>query len=367
MSGTAQLRNALAGAPSGAAKPMNKYDFFRGKLEAAHHDLRAYLGSDKAVARFVSTCVSAVVERPDLLDADQRSLLSSCKKAAIDGLLPDGREAVLNIYSTKEKQGSKEIWVKKVQYLPMVAGIIKLIYAAGATYVDAAAVYEKDQFRFVRGDETRLTHEPYMGDDPGPIVAAYAVVKLADGEIKREVIFARDIAKIRAASKSADKGPWITWPDQMAIKSVLKRIRKQLPMTDERLDSAIANDNEALGFVAGQSGIGSMVHTESPAALPHDPSPTMQDVVGEQAIDQNGPLEAEQAAGLDAAGQKAPEQKAPEEYAPTFGEIADSLSAAADLDALDAAASLIPSIVGFAEQKKLNAIYKTRLHELTGE
>ena len=61
MSGTAQLRSALSGAPAGQAKPMNKYDVFKGKLEGARHDLRAYLGSDKAVARFISTCVSAVV------------------------------------------------------------------------------------------------------------------------------------------------------------------------------------------------------------------------------------------------------------------------------------------------------------------
>lgn len=363
MSGPAQLRNALAGAPSGPARSLNKYDFFRGKLEAAHHDLRAYLGSDKAVARFISTCVSAVVERPELLDADQRSLLSSCKKAAIDGLVPDGREAVLNTYSTKEKQGSKDVWVKKVQYLPMVAGIIKLIYAAGATYVDAAAVFEKDQFRFVRGDETRLTHEPYMGDDPGPIVAAYAVVKLPDGEIKREVIFARDIAKIRAASKSADKGPWITWPDQMAIKSVLKRIRKQLPMTDERLDSAIANDNEAMGFVAGQTGLGSVVHTEPPAALTHDPGQTLEDVAGAQTIEQpeGAAIDAEQGAGLDAAAGQ------PAEPQITADEVARQIEAATSVDALDEAASLIESVPGLSQRKPLVARYKARHAELSGE
>lgn len=362
MSGTAQLRSALSGAPAGQAKPMNKYDVFKGKLEGARHDLRAYLGSDKAVARFISTCVSAVVERPELLEADQRSLLSSCKKAATDGLLPDGREAVLNIYSTKEKQGGRDAWVKKVQYLPMVAGIIKLIRAAGATYVDAAAVYEKDQFRFVRGDEARLTHEPCMDDDPGPIIAAYAVVKLPDGDIKREVIFARDIAKIRAASKSADSGPWKTWPDQMAIKSVLKRIRKQLPIFDERLDSAIENDNEALGFVA-QTGIGAAVHTEPTAAITHDPGQTLEDISGP-----GDTIDAEQAEALDAMtkGGK-PDARQDDVPRPTYAEVRERLESAKTLDQLDEAGSLMEAVVAHDQRKELATIYRERHAALSGE
>lgn len=362
MSGTAQLRSALSGAPAGQAKPLNKYDVFKGKLEGARHDLRAYLGSDKAVARFISTCVSAVVERPELLEADQRSLLSSCKKAATDGLLPDGREAVLNIYNVKERHGNAEVWVQKVQYLPMVAGIIKLIYGAGATYVDAAAVFERDQFRFVRGDETRLTHEPCMDDEPGPIIAAYAVVKLADGEIKREVIFARDIAKIKAASKSADKGPWKTWPDQMAIKSVLKRIRKQLPMTDERLDSAIENDNEALGFVA-QTGIGAAVHAEPQAAIEHDPGQTLDDIAGSERI-----IDAEQAEALDAMTKhRKPGARQDDAPRPTYAEVRERLEGAKTLDQLDEAGSLMEAVVAHDQRKELAEIYRERHAALSGE
>lgn len=347
---TTQLRAAMQGgqAQGAAGRPMTKYDVFKGKLEGARHDLRAYLGSVQAVDRFIGLCVSAVVERPELLNADMASLLSSCKRAANDGLMPDGREAVLNIYRTKVKTNGREEWIEKVQYLPMAAGIIKLIYEAGATYVDAAAVYERDAFRFIRGDETRLTHEPYPGDDPGEIIAAYAVVKLESGEIKREVMFARDIAKVRAASKSADRGPWVTWPDQMAIKAVLKRIRKQLPVESRRLESVIDHDNE--DFV-GVVQTGTVAHVAQ-GALTHDPSPT---------LDQELPAERETVER----GDPAPEV-AHQSIAVTFAEVEKAMTGAKTVDALDAAADLIGDVADTRQREELNALYRDLRGKLEG-
>lgn len=363
MSATTALKQALPGAEP---RPMTSYDILKLKLEAARQDLRAYLGSDMAVARFINTVISATVERPELIEADMRSLLVSAKKAAIDGLMPDGREATFNVYNTRERDSQgRERWVKKVQYLPMVAGLIKLIYEAGATYVDAAAVYEKDLFRFIRGDVSSLVHEPYLGDDPGEIIAAYVVVRMASGEIKREVMPRRDIDKVRAASKAAEKGPWVTWFDQMAIKSVIKRAQKQLPRSD-KLDSAIAADNEAVGAVGSLFDIAPASEQSAraqPAALEDNPSPRIHPEGFHDAQDgeafaermDSGPIESESAAP--------PEEMPAVSQAKVVSQLNKALKAK-DLDLLDVAAGLIDAIPDEKHREETREIYRAHREKL---
>lgn len=199
--------------------------------------------------RFIRTTITTVQMNPDLLQANRSSLFAACMQAAKDGLLPDGKEATIQIYKTKVRGPNGDQWVQMAQYMPMVRGLVNKMYDAGCTKVDAAAVYEKDHFRYLRGDDDRLEHEPYMGDeDPGKVVAAYAIVKLQSGEVKREVMPRRDIEKVRGVSKAASGPGWTTWYDQFAIKAVLKRIYKQLPHRNLELERLFDSDNEALGI-----------------------------------------------------------------------------------------------------------------------
>lgn len=231
---------------------------FRAYLEGAMRaEIAKALPAGVDPDRFIRTVVTAVQMNPDLAYADRRSLLGSCMKAAQDGLLPDGREAVLNIYNTKQKINGKEEWVPTVQYLPMVRGLLKVARNSGEiASIDAAAVYDRDEFRFERGDEPKLIHIPYLGEaEPGDVIAAYMIVRLTNGEVHREVMSRRDIEKVRAASKSKDGPGWRTWYDQFAIKSVIKRGTKLLPQSSDRLARVIEHDNEAMGFEFNQRGV----------------------------------------------------------------------------------------------------------------
>lgn len=217
--------------------------------------------------RFIRTAITVIQMRPELLEANKTSLFGALMQAAKDGLLPDDREATIQIYKTKVNQNGHEVWVKMAQYMPMVGGLLRKMYEAGCTYVDAAAVYEADHFRFKRGDDPGIEHEPNLtADDPGPVIAAYAIVKLASGEVKREVMPRRDIEKVRAASKAAEGPGWTKWYDQFAIKAVLKRIYKQLPHKSSDLDRLIEHDNEAMGF--GSLEVFSADNDTEPKALP---------------------------------------------------------------------------------------------------
>jgi recombination protein RecT len=251
--------SALKAAAKGelpAKEARNPYEALKHQLEISRGEFAKLVGSTANADKFIRVVLNAVLANPALIDVSRSSLVASCMRAAQDGLMPDGREAVLNIYSTKVKQrGGPDQWEQRAQYLPMVGGLIKKLYAGGdVTYVDATVVYRGDVFKFQRGDEPRLIHEPALeyaegslvGGDP-VIVAAYCVVKLKNGETKREVMTRHDIDKVRAASKSADSGPWKTWFSEMAIKSVIKRIYKQLPHSDA-FDEIEKYDNEAMGY-----------------------------------------------------------------------------------------------------------------------
>jgi recombination protein RecT len=307
-SGTQQALKAVATGQQTAQEAKDPYSIFKSQLERVKGELLPLMGNSKQnVYAFVRVVLTAVSNNPDLLVADRRSLLSACTRAAQDGNMPDGREAVLNVYNTKITRGygrdKTEEWVKKVEYIPMVAGMVKALYAhPDIAMVDAAAVYENDKFTFRRGDDPKLEHEPTMEDDAGKVVCAYLVVKLKSGEIKREVMPRRDIEKVRAASKSGsgENSPWTKWYDQQAIKSVIKRGAKQLPRSN-KFDQVEAADNESLGF-ASNEGAGSVFTGEGGTpALEHNPS----DVLDMPSTGTAEGVEAGKSAGANKAPQKA--------------------------------------------------------------
>ncbi len=226
---------------------------FEGQLVARRDDYAPALPAHITPERFQRIVVTAVNLNPDLLDANRLSLMNACCKAASDGLLPDGREGALVIFNTKEKTDAGERWIKKVQWLPMVYGLIKKARQSGEIAVlDAQIVYQNeiDQARFTykRVDGVpKIDHEPIVTGPRGAAVLVYSVVKFKDGSIDYEVLHAEDVAKIRAVSKSRDKGPWADWAEEMWKKSAIRRHAKRLPISSELFD-AISRDDEMTEF-----------------------------------------------------------------------------------------------------------------------
>jgi recombination protein RecT len=340
MSNTAQALKAVATGQQTAQEAKNPYQQFKDQLERAKPQLLGLMGGSKEnVEKLIGVIEQAVLGNMDLLGADRRSLLQACMKAANDGLMPDGREAVLNIYNTKVKRGGHEEWIQMVQYLPMVAGYVKGLYEhPDVVMVDAAAVYANDRFLFRRGDDPKLEHEPTLEDDAGKVIAAYLVVKLKSGEIKREVMPRRDIEKVRGASKSGDSAnsPWSKWYDQQAIKSVIKRGAKQLPRVS-RFDRIDRHDNEALGFAGTPDNIASAVlGTGAAPALEHNPSDVLEPAIqmGEAQMVEAG--EDRQEAPQQPARARRKEAPADANKAGLYAALMERLNAAADREAADA-------------------------------
>lgn len=97
-----------------------------------------------------------------------------------------------------------------------------------------------DQYQNMGLDKAPM-HTYNAFGDRGAVVGGYCTVKLPSGDYLTEEMTLSDIKKIEASSK-AGTGPWKTWWEEMARKSIVKRAYKYWPKT-ERLDTAIHYSN----------------------------------------------------------------------------------------------------------------------------
>jgi recombination protein RecT len=223
----------------------NPVAVFRQQVETRQNEFAAALPAHIPAERFVRVILTAVNRNPSLLHADRPSLFSSAMMAAADGLLCDGREAALVIYKTKKKDhDGREQWIEAVQYMPMLAGILKKCRNSGElSSIVARVVYGGDKFRnWIDDTGEHLEYEAVEDQDRNIVRNAFAMAKLKDGSIEVEVLKPADIEKIRSVSKSKDRGPWVDWWEEMAKKSAIRRLSKRLPLNTD-LDDLIRRDD----------------------------------------------------------------------------------------------------------------------------
>lgn len=219
------------------------------------------------VDRFVRVTLTAIQQNPKIAEADRQSLYNSAIRAASDGLLPDGREGAFVEFRAKDPDGR---WVAKVQWMPMVGGIIKRLAQAGIS-IDAQVVHENDEFEQTLGDDAAIRHKaPKLGTPRGKPLGVYAIARLPNGMVMREVMDHEQIEQVRAASKSKDSGPWAAWWTEMARKTVIRRLAKRLPIIDPHIAETIHRDDDLYDFAAGNAGQGDTA-PPAPAEQPAGP------------------------------------------------------------------------------------------------
>lgn len=330
------------------------------QLEKRKADYKLALPSHIKPEDLQRTVVMAAQQNPKLLEADRRTLLLSCMKAAQDGLLPDGREAALVPFSSRRKnhQGRWESYTDVV-YMPMVYGLRKKIMQSdeistmtvGVVY---RAEYESGRFLYELGIEPPIRHKPdlTLSDEDiadANIIAAYSLVKFKDGSYSGEVMRRAEIDKIRelsqtGATKDRDgnpresKGPWADHFAEMAKKTVMRRHAKVLPMSGDIFRDVEGQEQET----AIQSAVQTLdaVQEAAPVALPNH-NETTGEVIDQAEDMPTDPatgmteVDEETARALDAGEQPADEPEQQDEPTPSEAKLAEIRSRIANAKTID--------------------------------
>jgi len=196
-------------------------------------ELTAYLPQGISAERFMQLARKAITDKPDLATCSTHSVLKALRDCATSGLPLDGHYSSLVIRRSKGGEGPTlagwDASAHGMTWLAMESGFVRS--------VDSDVVREHDEFRYERGSAPLLHHVPLVTGARGPVIASYAVAVLKDGSKQIEVLLHEDLARIKAASSSGDRGPWNEqqWPDEMAKKSAIRRLLKRLPAGSIRL------------------------------------------------------------------------------------------------------------------------------------
>ena len=180
--------------------------------------------------RFTRMTLSALSTNPKLAACTPKSFLGAMMNAAQLGLEPNTPLGQAYLIPFRNKG------VDEVQFQIGYKGLIDLAYRSGEVKsIQAQIVYENDEFECAYGLEPKLVHKP-ADEDRGKPVKVYAVFTTKDDGYGFEVMSMEDVrnhAKKYSQSFGSSYSPWNTNFEEMAKKTVLKRVLKYAPMKSD--------------------------------------------------------------------------------------------------------------------------------------
>lgn len=174
---------------------------------------------------------------PKLQDCDPYSFVGSILVCAQLGLEPGS--SLGHVYLIP--------YGKTVQVQLGYRGMIDLARRSGQIIsLSAQAVYSNDEFKYELGLNESLSHKPNIADR-GELIAVYAIAQLVGGGHQIDVMSKSDVEKVRRKSAQANSPAWRDYYDEMARKTVVKRLFKYLPVSIEIRDALSVDDASSNG------------------------------------------------------------------------------------------------------------------------
>ena len=178
--------------------------------------------------RFARVALSQIRGNPQLLKAlnsndGKASLLGALMQAAQLGLEPGMMgHCYLIPYGNQ------------VQFQLGYRGMIELARRSGSVRtIYANEVCENDDFEMSFGVAGKLYHQPAYKTPRGEVVGYYAFADLGDDAYQYVFMTHSEVDRIRKTYSKASNSPWKTEFDEMAKKTVLRRLFKVLPVSIE--------------------------------------------------------------------------------------------------------------------------------------
>ena len=230
------------------SKELTKLGILKGLLEKARPSISALLPKHLSPERLTRLAIIAAQRQPELMECTSTSILNCVVKASELGIETIGPGGMWLVPFKNKLTGHKEA-TPIIDYRALMALARR---SKEVWNIDVGAVYEKDQFDYQQGTNTSILHKRHFGKDRGEILCFYAYAKLANGEVKAEIMGKDEVDVIRNRSKASAVGPWVTDYTQMGKKTVIKRLCNYLPLNeyviqaielDQRLEEEIGIDD----------------------------------------------------------------------------------------------------------------------------
>jgi recombination protein RecT len=237
--GAAKAREAVTGATSGTVPKATTGTDLATLIGSQKTAIASALPKGLNAERFVRIVQTELRKNPKLMECTPSSFLGAVLTASQLGLEfgPVGQAFMVPF---------KDHGIPKVQLIIGYKGWLNLVHRGGQiASLNARAVHEADAFHYEYGLNERLTHVPAEGDR-GPVTHYYCVAKTKNEGVIFEVMSKAEVEKHR--DRYAKKvngvfiGPWSTNFDEMALKTVFKRVQTWLPMATEHQSLAASVD-----------------------------------------------------------------------------------------------------------------------------
>lgn len=206
-------------------------------------DLEAALRGAIPVEYWVRCALTTLRLNPRLLQCTRESIYASMMEAAQLGLILDGVTGYGHLVSYRDE----------CKFIPGYKGLIKLALDGGGVRKMAAhVVREKDYLNVELGDLDTLTHRPDLEHPDAPIVGAYAVAWLTNGEKVWRYLPKVKLDKIRDDVLKRGKGrssPWETHYEEMCLKTPVRALFKWLPLSDQAQHAAAVDEQIEAGVL----------------------------------------------------------------------------------------------------------------------
>lgn len=240
------MANIIQNAQQKAVQKTAEKKTMQSYIKAMEGEIAKALPSVITPERFTRMVLSAVSTTPKLAECTPQSFLGAMMTAAQLGVEPN--TALGQAYLIPFRNHGTMVCQFQLGY----KGLIDLAYRSGeVSIIQAHTVYEKDEFTYELGLDPQLKHIPAT-QDRGDAIAYYAMFKTKDGGYGFEVMSIDDVKKhARRFSKSFGDGPWQTNFNEMAKKTVLKKVLKYAPLKsdfvrgvsqDETVKTTISDD-----------------------------------------------------------------------------------------------------------------------------
>jgi recombination protein RecT len=197
---------------------------FRARLTQRQSEIEAALeGTGVSFQQVRRASVTAAQQSPELLErVSFDSFWLALMKACRDGLLPDGvNGAIVPFKGT-------------ATWIPMYRGLVSRFQRSGHFKWIGADFHRKDDKSWRMWTDEMGPHFLHdKGPGTGVIVETYAAATTKDGGFFVTTVSPEDMQRIRNESRaSREDSPWAKWPEQMMLKTAIRRLTKLLPVPD---------------------------------------------------------------------------------------------------------------------------------------